>query len=209
MNNEEALADFRRRWEGTYVWLALEEKGEDALVYVNRVESNENKVGVLHLTSEKLGSLTINLGSDGHSLQFRYPPVGVFQHGGDAMVFLRRPSRQYRRGICSDNSSMYNVTRSVTGVLSTQWSVGEIQSAFDHKVSTFADALAQLRKKGIRSVALRNNYALSLSMTKEPDYVLWHWTHPVARISSTGAVVKVLEPAYAKHIIGVTDASGV
>lgn len=208
MTNEEALNDFRRRYEGTFVWLSMDDLKEETLVYVNRVESNESKIGVLHLTSEKFGTLTINLGSDGHSLQFRYPPVGVFQHKGDALVFYRRPSRQYRRGICSDNSSMLDVTRYITG-RTPQWTASEVQAAFSHNVSTVSEALATLTKKTVRSVALKGNMAISKSMIAGVnDHIVWHWTSPIAFVHpERGTINKVLEPMYTKLLTGVFNAS--
>lgn len=203
MGNDEALNDFRRRYEHTFVWLALEDKREETLVYVDQVEYNESKIGVLHLTSEKYGTLTINLGSSDYSLQFRYPPVGVFQHGTDALVFYRKPARGvYRRGICPDNSSLFDVTRYVTGA-SGKWDHATVQSAFDHKVSTLKEALGSLEHPKTRSVALRNNFAISKSMVKDvKDYYVWHWTQPIAQINGT-KVTKLLEPAYEAMIQGV------
>lgn len=194
MTNEEALADFRRRYEHTYVWLRMEDKDVETLVHVDRVANDENKIGVLHLTSEKFGSLTINLGSSEHCLQFRYPPVGVFQHGADALVFFRRPARQYRRGICSDNSSLFNVTRQVTG-RGTDWSAGEIQSAYDHKVMTLPEGIKALKHPAMRSVALPRNFAITKSMIKSvSDHILFHWMNPVAYLDpETGAVKSMIE----------------
>src|ERR1700743_1243500 len=110
MNNGEVINDFRRRWEGTYVWLSIDDKKSEELVKLDAIEASSTKVATLYLPSDRVGKLTINFGSEGHSLQFRYPPVGVFQYERDAYVFYRRPERQYRRGICADNSTMQNVT---------------------------------------------------------------------------------------------------
>lgn len=201
MDNRECLSDFRRRYEGTFVWLAIEEKEIETLVYVRRVEDHESKVGILHLDSAEYGSLSINIGSDGHHLQFRYPPVGVFQSGNNALVFARRPARQYRRGLCGDNSTLFDVTRSVTG-RSARWDASNVQAAFSHKVMTLPDALKKLEsRKRMSSAALASNYAVAKSMTNGDDsFVLFHWTNPIARLNPEGKVVKLLAPMLEQRI---------
>lgn len=197
MNNAEVLSDFRRRWEGTYVWLEIDGR-PDELVYLDSVEESSTKIATLNLTSDKLGKLSVNFGSENHALQFRYPPVGVFQHDRDAYVFYRRPQRQYRRGICSDNSYMWNVTRRLVGNR-VRWNAAEIRSAFEHETYSIVTALTLL-EKGYKGVALNGNFSLTQSLFETPDYVLWHWVNPVARINTKGQVTQVIEASY-KNII--------
>ena len=195
MNNSEVIQDFRRRWEGTFVWLHMEEKDKECLVKIREVEESASKSGVLHLDSAEYGAITINMGSEGHSIKFKYPPVGVFQFKKDAVVFRRKPTRQYRRGICSDNSVLENTTRRICGQ-HVGWDIKAIEAAFDHKIYTVKEALAVLETGKVRSVALDNNYSLALSMFKAPDHVLFHWQLPVARVSSAGRVTNIYEAAY-------------
>lgn len=202
MTNEEVLADFKRRYENTLVWLLMEVDGKEieTLVTVNRIDRDENKIGVLHLTSNEYGSLSINLGSSDHSLLFRYPPVGVFQSGGYAMAFNRVPARQYRRGICSDNSRVLDVTGKVTG-RSGRIDLSTIQNAFDAKTYSIGDALKKLTKRSWRSVALPDSYAISKSMCKGmDDHVLFHWQQPIALVSAEGKIKSVLEKIYTPRI---------
>jgi hypothetical protein len=199
MNNQEVVSDFRRRWEGTYVWLNMENLHEECLVVIERVEDNNDKVATIHVTSQKFGQLVLNLGSDEHEFRFKYPPVGVFQHGVDAVSFQRRPARQYRRGICPDNSVIGNVTRRVVGN-TTRFNIATVKAAFDHCVFTKDYALKMLEAGTHRSVALFGNYALSLSMDADPAHVLWHWETPVARISTKGSIASVLEKSYTQAL---------
>ena len=197
MNNAEVLQDFRRRWEGTYVWLAMDNR-PDELVYLETILESSTKIATIHLTSDRIGKLTLNFGSEGHALQFRYPPVGVFQHEQDAYAFYRRPSRQYRRGICADNSILWNVTRNLVGNRA-RWSPSEVRSAFEHETYNITTALTLL-EKGYKGVALDGNFSLTLSMFETPDYVLFHWMHPVARINSKGQVTQLLEANYKETV---------
>jgi hypothetical protein len=195
MSNDEVVQDFRRRYEGTFVFLHRECENEDSLVKVRSVESSPSKMGVLHLESPKFGSLTLNMGSDGHSLKFKYPPVGVFQYGRDAYMFRRRPQRQYRRGVCNDNSLLWNVTRSFAGSF-VNWSADEVQAAYDHKVYSFKDAIAALRTNATRSVALADNFSVSKSIFNSPEHVIWYWQYPIARCDEKGNITRVYEDVF-------------
>ncbi len=194
MNNNEVLNDFRRRWEGTFVWLSIDDKKTEELVRLDTIEASSTKVATLHLTSDRIGKLSINYGSEGHSLQFRYPPVGVFQFNQEAYAFYRRPERQYRRGICADNSWMWNTTRNLCGNR-CRWTAQEVRAAFEHETYSIPTALTLL-EKGCKGVALDGNFSLTLSMFDTPDYVLFHWSHPVARVNKKGVITHVYEAAY-------------
>lgn len=193
MTNDEVLQDFRRRWEGTFVWLGIDGRG-DELVKLERIENSSTKVATLHLTSDRVGALSLNFGSEGHSLQFRYPPVGVYQHERDAYVFYRRPQRQYRRGICPDNSIMWNVTRNLVGNR-CGWNYSEVRAAFEHETFSITTALTLL-EKGYKGVALDGNFSLTQSVFETPEYILFHWVHPIARINTKGQMTHLYENGY-------------
>lgn len=197
MTTEEALQDFRRRWENTYVWLKMKQHGIETLVYVRQVEQDLSKIGVLHLESANYGSITINLGSSDHSLLFRYPRSGVFQHGQYAAQYRRRPARQWRRGICTDNSTVISTTRALTGTR-IGIDLASLQSAFNHKTFSKEGGLALLNEQKARSVALENNFSVSLSALKSSDYMIMYWDDLVACCDSKGQITalyeKVVEP---------------
>jgi len=201
LNNAEVVQDFRRRYEGTFVWLKMEEKNKEVLVKVRQVEDSYSKIGVLHLDSEEFGAISLNMGSDGHSIQFKYPPVGVFQYKKDAYLFRRRPARQYQRGICGGNSIMMNVTRNLVGPI-TRWTMDEVRAAFDHKTFEKKEALSLLKNRKVRSVALYDNYALCLSLNDNPDHLLFHWNSPIAQVNEDGKVTSVLEESYKRFLTG-------
>lgn len=199
MNNAEVIADFRRRYEGTYVWLKMEGPGCETLVHVERIEGDNTKMGILHLTSQEYGELRVNFGSSDHSLKFKYPPVGVFQCDDQALIFTRRPTRQYRRGLCTDNSSLVTVSsRMISNT--ARWTMNEVAAAFKAERVSFDRALNQMQDKRIKSVALANEFSLCKSVTKDKEHMLLHWENPIARIDRAGKVTQVLEEVYRKDI---------
>lgn len=199
MNTAEIIQDFRRRYEGTFCWLEMEELTKETLVRVTRVEDSASKGGVLHLDSSDFGTLTVNIASEGYALRFKYPPVGVFQHDADALQFTRRPQRQYARGICTGNSVLRNVTANFVGNRA-RFTASEVRSAFEHKTFSVADALFELSRGRVRSIALDNNFSISLSVTLDPDYIVYHWIYPVARLNKHGKITRIYSEIYKKSL---------
>jgi len=206
MDNAQVVEDFRRRWQETYVWLKMKGKGIETLVFVRQVEHDESKVGVLHLESADYGSMTINLGSSDHSLMFRYPKSGVFQHGSNACYFHRRPARQWRRGICSDNSTLSTTMRHLGGP-GHNMSINTVSAAFKHKTYPIGEALQLLDKRMARSVALENNFSIALSPTQAKEHLLLFWTDPVARVTADGKLATLYEEVMEANVNEVLHGS--
>lgn len=203
VNNEQVVTDFRRRYEGTYIYLENHTEQTEVLAYVRLVEFNFGRVGIIHLETEEYGKLQLNMGSEGHSLKFKYPPVGVFQHESLAHVFFRRPSRQYRRGLCGDNSTILSTAR-LFGAPSAGVSRSAVVSAFKHTTYRVYEALPMLSKK-FRSVALADNLSVTAPVyaDKTTGLVL-HYLQAVASFNTrSGKLTKIYEPQYeallAKH----------
>src|ERR1700742_1512274 len=104
MTNEEIVADFRRRYEGTFVHAVAENKGIKVLAHLVKVAADSERLAILSLNTQEYGTITTNLGSEEYQIRFDYPQAGVFQYGTDAMLFARKAERQYTRGFCNANA---------------------------------------------------------------------------------------------------------
>lgn len=208
MNNAEVISDFSRRWANTYVWMYMEQLGREVLVRITSVEEHPKKIATINVQSQEYGQFRINFGSETSSLKFKYPPVGVFQCGTDALMLQRRPARQWRRGLCSDNATLIPTHRWITGK-NTQWALSTVQAAFDHKIFTVKDALEQLNKRKVRSAALPDAFSLMLSPTVvHKGHLLLHWGEPVAEVdANTGSVITLLQPNYKGIVENLYDCS--
>lgn len=198
MTNDEIVQDFRRRYEGTFVWLEKQESQpcEGTLVRVDAVQNSPDKLAVMVLSSREYGKMQINFDSDEYRLLFKYPPVGVFQHRDDACLFRRRAERQYTRGLCLANSVLHNTTRGVIGVI-IRFDVDSIAAAYKKLTYAPQHGLERLRKGLARSVALPDDLSISLSMSnKNKDYIIFHWDIPIARCDEKGKITQVIEGAY-------------
>lgn len=199
MTADEILNDFKRRYESTYVMVQEPNSSEEMLYLVERIEADEHRAAVFHLFSNEVGRIKINYGS-AHTVKFVPPPVGVFQYGGDALVCFRLPQKQYRRGICSDNCRIYHTATAITREQG-QMDMETISAAFAKKVYQPKEALDILAKGKYRSVALPDNFSLTLSFSEgSKDYVLFFWTMPVARVNNEGKITSYLEAVFTKQI---------
>lgn len=197
MTNDQALQDFRRRYEGTYVYLELHAEQREVIAYVRAVESSPNKVGWLHLDTEEYGVLQLNLGSEGHTLKFKYPPVGVFQNGNWAHVFYRRPQRQYRRGLCQDNSYILSTSRLLGGG-SSGFNLKALKNAFEHKTYDALEAVKLLQSSPMKSVALADNLSLVISPFEDKElHVIMHYMQPIAEFKPQKGIVTLHNKIYA------------
>lgn len=95
--------DFQQRYLGTYGWYEKPD-GTNILVQVFKV------------TSEKVGFVDENGGeywalSDVGNV-FSFLPVqrGLYYYNGSIIYLQRVPARQYKRGICLENTSINNLT---------------------------------------------------------------------------------------------------
>lgn len=195
MNTEQVLQDFRRRYEGTFVHVEIQKEQKEVLARVREITNNQSKIGTLILETLDYGALQLNMGSEGHALKFKYPPVGVFQNGKIACVFYRIPSRQYARGLCVHNSRIQNVGR-LLGASNPSYNFVTLENAFQHKQFSVNEALPQL-KKDCRSVALADNLSIMLSpIVESENYLILHYTQPIAACSPGGHIRKVYEKVY-------------
>lgn len=205
MNNREVIEDFRRRYLNTYVWVYLEAKECEVIALITSVVDDENSVGRITLSTLEFGDLVMNIGSSEYQLKFKYPPVGVFQFGKDAYSFRRIPARQYQRGLCEANSRVRTVTRDLSGRGQDRFGARLVAAAFSKDRFSFIEALKMLEQKKVRSVALKDNYSVTLPMDSSGNYLLFHWNSPVAVVTPGGKIQRVVEQAYSQQIKAIVS----
>lgn len=199
MTPDDILTDFRRKYEGTFVFVTMPDSDEDNLFYMEKIISSKTCTGVMALKSEEFGKILLNLGT-AHTIKFKFPRVGMFQHGSHSMLFLRSARRQYQRGLSGGNCSIVNVISRICPTLHEELSFELVQAAFKGSTYQAAEAVKMLQSGKYHSVALSNNFSLVLSPTKEKDYLMMHWQSPIARVSAELQVTHIIEPVYASQI---------
>lgn len=202
MNNRDLIVELKRKYEQTYLFVQNPLKDTERLMFCRAIETDGENGGQIDLTSRSTGTILLNIPSE-MNLLFRYPKTGVFQHGCNAYRYQRNPVRQWKRGICNGNSTLLVLRATPRGV-----SLNEqlVEAAFAQKTLMYREALRMLQGKKAVSVALANNFWLSLYPTTKPVYVLYHNEIPVAAVNSdSGEVHKMLSEAFTENVREITQ----
>lgn len=95
--------DIDRYYRNT--WVKLPDTG-DELYYISHVTTQEVKATTLS------GEQTVIYLSDSHPYDLGYvlPHKSFFQHEEHACQLIRVPAQQYKRGVCSDNTTVAVIT---------------------------------------------------------------------------------------------------
>lgn len=193
MDNREVINDFTRRYQGTYIIVKFPESSEENLFLVDSIDrEDEERVAVMSLSSPEYGKIKLNYGTS-HTLKFKRPKAGVFQNGIDACLYRRSPQRQWRVGVCHENSTILPVWNGLYPAKHNMIDYESVANAFQGTTFSFKDALEMLASMKYRSVALRNNFSLVQSMQSTDGYFMMYFDHPVAFVGKDGSINKIID----------------
>lgn len=138
--------DFQQRYNGTYGWFH-KENGEKLLV---QVQENDGKT----LAFQDNNKITYYAKADSGNV-FSFLPVtkGSHQYEDTVVVVSRVPARMYKRGICKDNTSLFDLSK-----------LGSITPTFDVLATIFGprddSLLLQWCKNKIGNVCLDGVFSI-------------------------------------------------
>ena len=128
---------------------------------------------------EDANHVTLKLNKDTEVELFNFkPPKGIFNSKERCIFIYRNPARQFRRGICKDNTIiadpvLFTMRKQASNV---SLSFNILQSVIDENFYSFTLLHEKLKQKEIASGALNRNFMISLSITKDPK-ILHVWYH--------------------------------
>ncbi len=200
MSPEDIINEFRAKYEKTYVFVKTPDTEEENLFHLDRVTPDTTTTGILHLSSEEYGKIQLNFGT-AHGIKFRMPQVGVFQHGKDAYLFNRTPRRQWKRGLCSSNASIFATMNLAAGMArGGEFDFMTVAAAFKAQQYGWPQALKMIQSGKYRSVAIDRYMSIGLSPVTDCPYLLLYWQQPVAKLKADGSVLVILEPSFEASI---------
>lgn len=206
MTPVEIIAEFRKKYEGTFLHVQMPDSCEDNLFYLASITQVRGEVnGTMKLESEEFGKIQLNMGT-AHTLKFKFPRVGVYQCGADAFFFRRDPRRQWQRGLASGNCKIVPVWSSIRGSMLNLGEVNftNVNAAFVGTTYGYQQALSMLESGKFRSVALERDFSVCLSPCELYPYLLLYRTLPIATLNKNGSVKTILEAAFEPNIAQIT-----
>lgn len=93
--------DFSRRYQGTYGYF-LSGEGKKVMVQVDQVGEEQ-----VHFTDKNKNPYTANA-DRGNVFEFIPVERGLYDCAADMIYVDRRPARQWKRGICNENTYLYS-----------------------------------------------------------------------------------------------------
>jgi len=168
-NKEMAIDEMKKKYENTHLLLIKPDNDELLVTYKGFVDD-------FHLFKDELG-VQISLR---HETDCRvicvFPERRLFNHKNMALEFIRLPHRQYRRGICKENVSIYSPLRALWNGDGHAWNINTIRDVLYPKYPENIDGvLTLLNQKTAISVAINDKFMLSLSFTTAKEhYYLWY-----------------------------------
>lgn len=149
MTVQECIHELSRKYGNTHIFAEVAD-GQESLAYVHAIRvvgDGDNAMGEVELSTQKFGRLRYMIPSE-KRLIMRHPNYGTFQHGDRAYLIQRRPARQWRRGLCSDNSTIFDIAVARSGLTagSVPHQAPTIQSAYTAQKYTLQEALELLSR---------------------------------------------------------------
>lgn len=168
-NKDMAIDEMRKKYENTYLIL-IKEDGTETLVMYKQFHDG------FHYFKDEL-NIDIKLRHETKTrIVCTFPERRLFNADKLALEFIRRPVRQYKRGICKENVSIYSPIRHLWGQDNHPWTPKTIQQAlYPVYPASAKEAIEKLNNKECVSIALNDKFMLSLSITRGYNgFYLWY-----------------------------------
>lgn len=186
MNLSQVFEDFDRKYQGSYVQVALDGKKPE-LFRLQRTFTDGSKFPKLELQSDKLGSIVLNYNTSARIL-FKVPNPTYIQYGKDAYFFRRMAARQWKRGIHQNNSV---IQHPLTGVNHRGHDFNLDFTIVRETINpTFTDLYTgiHLIKSGYNSVALSKNMAIVQSPRDKTKMIMFYRLMPIGTVDFDGNI---------------------
>ncbi len=153
-----SIIEMDKKYTNTYLVLQTKDGQEHVVIYKGAHDRFH------HFTD--VDGVTIRLTQETeHKVICVFPERKLFNSAGMALEFIRLPNRQYRRGICKDNVKIYSPVREMVNRDGHPWNIHTLQDAlYATYPQTCVEAIEQLCKQEILSIALSEKFMLSLSI---------------------------------------------
>jgi hypothetical protein len=173
IGKEMAISEMNKKYLNTFLSLVNKDGHKTTVQYTGYIENNHTFIDTLGIKL-KLNHETQQL------IVCDFPERLLFNYNGVAFEFVRKPHRQYRRGICKDNVHISSPVRKLWNNEGFNWTIHTIDAALNPTYPPSCEHAVQLLdEKNTLSVALSPKFMLSQSITKEQAYYLFYCNIPI------------------------------
>ena len=144
------------------------------------------------------------------------PKRKVFDSQGKTFVYSRVPNRQWRKGLCSENSQLIDVTKQLLQVLPNKnafsfnivngrvWSVNVTKDLFSPKYNdSFYDVITYLKREDSREIskALSEIFWVTSYISEKIPFMLYRYEVPLATYSDKTDTFTLLSKLYMQELL--------
>ena len=193
-NRDMAIDEMRKKYEHTYLVLSTPEGNETVVRY------NGYNDGFHQFNDEFDMHIRLK-----HETQYKvackFPERCLFNHNHLALEFVRKPLRQYKRGICKDNIHIYSPVRDIWSMDGRTWTHKTIKDAlFPQYPENCEEAIKLLESRSVISIALNSKFMLSLSISNNPKVFYLYYCNVLIGEFEDGCF-KVKHPLFKQEIM--------
>lgn len=211
--DEQTVRDLNRKYTATVVQIRNRETGASEVVIVNDISLNDSGVAQIRFTksdgvrdSKKLKNYDL----------LDAPDSGVFEYKGVVCYYKRRPERQWRRGICPDNSTLdsplLQMIYDTGGIVHIDqqfdlFSPDALQDLFYPNPASLRDAISQLDAGTKISATVTQKNFVSVS-EMEDKYILWRMNKPLCEFVPSSRTAKCYDGIYNQEVADFFNRQG-
>lgn len=185
---QNVIADFEKKYLDTWFWAENKNK-EKKVVRLLSIEKNkkENKQFLNLLSKDGIEYVAFN---NDYEFDFTFPETGYFNAPKQAIMFCKKPERQWKKGCCPNNSSLITPYDA--------WFSIDFETYISYAFTPLpyypvSQALYLLAAQEHLSVALNSEWAIGLSRQATNNYSLFFLRHFVSDVTPAGKFIKPAE----------------
>lgn len=182
--DEQTVRDLHRRYAGTVIKITEIATGKSSVEAIHSIELGGDGIAylVVHANGDRVAKKLINY-------EFNDTPDScVFEVDGIPFIYRVRPERQWRKGICHENSSIESPFLEMLQHLQMEgsyfinyqinnYSKKTIAKLYEPTVYKLEEALKQIEQGKVAAVTTAKNF-ISVSH-KEDSFILWRMNRPL------------------------------
>lgn len=201
------MEEFDKRYKNSYL-LIESEKNTNYYCYQDHAFTPSENLK-LRFYNKEAGNVFVNSFNGKQKVSVRLPEVGYFNvpHLGVAYIFNRRPTRQFRRGLCSENFTIHTPLDMVLATikLNIRNRLGGdfLIYALEKHFLPLNKVLSMFEEDSFstKSAAISNTFALSKShLENEERPLLWFLKNIIGFVDNKKKEMEVL-PFYKQEVI--------
>lgn len=193
-NKEMAIDEMRKKYEHTYLVLC-QPNGRETVVHYQGYADNYH-----HFKDENNVPLKLRHETD-YKIVCKFPERCLFNTTNQALEFIRKPHRQYKRGICKENIQIYSPVRYMWSKDVHPWTHATIvQALYPTYPESCEVAINQLDSREVLSVALNPKFMITLPITINKEmYHLFYCNVLIGEFLN--GVFKIHHPLFKQEVL--------